>query len=122
MQSNISNILAKTNLVVTDFSSIIFDMMIYRRKPFVIYIPDAYDPDIKRLYKTEYYELIKSMKNRTIQFKNVYFNINETVKKIIYYIHNKFTLEKSLAKFYNSFQFKKGNNIDKFIEYLKSLN
>ena len=120
MQSSISDILAKTNLVVTDFSSIIFDM-IYRRRPFVIYIPDAYDPDIKGLYKAEYYELINSMKNGTIQFKNVYFNINETVNKIIYYIHSKFTLEKSLAQFYNSFHFKKGNNIDKIIEYLKSL-
>ena len=119
-QKKISDVLAQTNLVVTDFSSIIFDMM-YRRKPFVIYIPDAYSPNMKELYKPDYYDLINSMKNRTIQFENVYFNINETVNKIIYYINNKYRLEKSLEEFYDSFCFKKGNNIDKFIEYLNLL-
>ena len=41
-QNQISECLKKTNLVVTDFSSIIFDLM-YRKKPFIIYIPDADD-------------------------------------------------------------------------------
>ena len=36
-QNEISDCLSKTSLVVTDFSSIIFDYM-YRRKPFIIYI------------------------------------------------------------------------------------
>ena len=95
--------------------------MIYRRKPFIIYLPDGNDPNIKELYKPDYYHLINSMKNGTLQFENVYFNINETVNKIIYYIHNKFKLEKRLEKFYDSFSFKKVNNINKFIEYLNLL-
>ena len=93
----------------------------YRRKPFVIYIPDSKDPNIKTLYAEEYYLLIEKMKNGTIPFENVYFNIEETVNKIIYYIHNKFHLEKNIEIFYDSFSFKKGNNILKFIEYLKTL-
>ena len=117
-QNEISECLRKTSLVVTDFSSIIFDLM-YRRKPFVIYIPDANDPEIINIYKPDYYELIKSMKNGTIYFENKYFNINETINKIIYYINNNFNLDSKLVKFYDEFGFKSGNNINKFIEYLK---
>ena len=119
-QNEISECLKKTSLVVTDFSSIIFDLM-YRRKPFVIYIPDANDPQIINTYKSDYYELIKSMKNDTIIFENKFYNLNETVNKIIYYINNNFTIEPKLEKFYDSFGFKIGNNINKFINYLKDL-
>ena len=87
-QNQISECLSKTSLVVTDFSSIIFDLM-YRRKPFIIYIPDVYESNLKNIYENDYYELIQSMKNGTIFFENKYFNINQTVNKIIYYI-NKF--------------------------------
>ena len=50
-ENDISECLSKTNLVITDFSSIVFDI-IYRRKPYIIYIPDAYDPYIKKNYLT----------------------------------------------------------------------
>ena len=119
-QNEISECLKKTSLVVTDFSSIIFDVM-YRRKPFVIYIPDADDPEIINIYKSDYYGLIKSMKNGTIVFENKYTNLNETINKIIYYINNKFNLEPKLENFYDSFGFKNGNNINIFIEYLKNI-
>ena len=93
----------------------------YRRKPFVIYIPDANDPEIINIYKSPYYELIKSMKNGTIVFENKYFNLDEAINKIIYYINNNFNIEPKLEKFYDSFGFKIGNNINKFIDYLKYL-
>ena len=38
---DISECLMKASLLISDFSSIIFDM-IYQRKPFIIFIPDAY--------------------------------------------------------------------------------
>ena len=85
-QNEISECLKKTNLVVTDFSSIIFDIM-YRKKPFIIYIPDADDKEIINIYKSYYYELIESMKNGTIFFENKYLNLDETINKIIYYIN-----------------------------------
>ena len=52
-QNEISECLSKSSLVVSDFSSIIFDFM-YRNKPFVIYIPYAKDPQIKKIYKNVY--------------------------------------------------------------------
>ena len=114
---NISECLLKVDLVISDFSSIIFDL-IYRRKPFIIFIPDANDPEIKDIYTKNYYELIECLKNGTIEFMNKYFDVNETVNKIIYYINNNFKLEPKLKKFYDSFQFKSGHYINKFIRYL----
>ena len=55
----------------------------YRRKPFIIFVPDADDPKIEEIYKKNYAELIQSMKNGTIDFENKYFNVNDTIKKIM---------------------------------------
>ena len=117
---NISKCLSTSSVIVSDFSSIIFDQM-YRRKPFVIYIPDANDPEIKNIYTTNYYELIESMKNGSIVFENKFFEVNETINKIIYYINNKFKLHEKLVTFYKSFQFKYMNYTNKFINYLKDI-
>ena len=119
-QDEISECIRKTSLFITDFSSIIFDI-IYRRKPFIIFIPDHNDPQIKNIYENEYYDLIQSIKNGTISFENKFFDINQTINKIIYYIHNNFKLEKKLEDFYNSFGFINENGINKLIEYLKNL-
>ena len=58
-EDDISDCLSKTSLIVTDYSSIIFDM-IYRRKPYIIFIPDAYDPEIKINYLKTSYNIIIS--------------------------------------------------------------
>jgi hypothetical protein len=47
--------------------------------------------------------------------------VEETVKKIIYYIKNKFKIDDKLKKYFEYFNFKPGNNVDKFIHYLLSL-
>ena len=118
-EKEISICLSKTNLVISDFSSIIFDI-IYRRKPYIIYIPDANDPEIKAIYKKNYYELIESIKNGTIYFENKYFELNKTIDKIVYYINNNFILEPKLQKFYDTFEFKKGRIMNDFINILKN--
>ena len=120
IENDIFECLSKTNLVVTDFSSIIFDM-ICRNKPFVIFIPDESDPQIKNIYKNNYYKTIKLFKKKSFNFLNKFFDLNKTIKKIIYYINNDFKLEKKIKKFYKSFSFKNGNNTKEFIEYLKRM-
>jgi len=119
-QNEISDCLSETSLVVSDFSSIIFDMM-YRRKPYVLYVPDANDPNIKNIYLDEYSQLIESLKNGSFYFENKFFDINSTVEKIIYYINNNFNIENNLIKFYDSFELNRGKNINKFIKYLVDL-
>ena len=119
-QNEISNCLSKSSLVVSDFSSIIFDFM-YRRKPYIIFIPDANDSDIKNIYKKDYYFLIESLKNGTLYFENKFFDVNSTVEKINYYIKNNFTIEKNLMDFYDSFELEQSSNINNFINYLLNL-
>ena len=120
-ENEIFECLSKTNLVISDFSSIIFDL-IYRRKPFIIYIPDGEDPNIKDIYKQNYFEIIQSLKNGSITFENIFFKLEEAINKIIFYINNNFTLEKKLEEFYDFLNLTKSNNLDNFINYIKILN
>ena len=116
-QNEISECLSKTSLIVSDFSSIVFDLM-YRRKPFIIYVPDSNDKDYKKLYRKDYIYLIDSMNKGLFQLENQCYNVNQTVEKIIYYINNNFELDSQLIKIYENFGLKSGNNIEKFINYL----
>ena len=119
-QNEISECLSKIDLIVTDFSSVVFDVM-YRNKAFIIYFPDFDEPNIDKIYTQYYSYVIRAMKNNTFRFKNIYFTLNETIEKIIYYINNNFTIEKELKPFYESFFPEKGESIPTFIEYLKKL-
>lgn len=119
--SALSECLSKTNLVITDFSSILFDLM-YRDKPFIIYLPDGDDPLINQLYTSDYIDLIKRMNNREFNISNICNTVEETVDKIIYYIKNKFQIDGELKKFFDYIGLKhEGSEIQKFIDYLTSL-
>ena len=120
-QNEISECLSKTSLIVSDFSSIVFDLM-YRRKPFIIYVPDSNDKEAKKMYSKDYVYLIESMNKGLFQLENQCYNVNQTVEKIIYYVNNNFELDSTLIKFYKNFGFKNGNNIEKFINYLNIIN
>ena len=120
-QHEISECLGRASLVVTDFSSIVFDLM-YRKKPYIIYIPDSYDSSLRKIYKPDYWGLIEAMKNNTIKFENKVFSSFETVNKMIFYIQNNFALDDKLERFYQQFGFKMEKSIDKFIDYLVKLN
>ena len=119
-QNDISHCLAKTSLVVSDFSSIIFDLM-YRGKPIIIFVPDSNEPNLDLLYTDDYSKLIEDMNRRKYHLENHFNTVEETVNKMIYYINNDFALDFNLKKYYDTFGLKKGNNIDEFIEYLKKL-
>ena len=119
-EHKISECLSKINLVISDFSSIIFDAM-YRRIPYIIYIPDAYNKEIENSYQRTYYELIQSLKNGSLYFENKFFDIKEVVNKIKYYIDNNFILESQLEKFYEAFDLRKRNNINEFIKYITNI-
>ena len=103
--------------------------MIYQKKPYIIYIPDSEDQDIKNLYIQGYYDIINGLKNGSIinglkngsiYFENKYFNITEAINRIIYYINNDFLIESNLCKFYDSFELNCKNSTKNFINYLKT--
>jgi len=94
--------------------------MIYRKKPFIIFIPDANDTNIENIYKSSSYNIIKNFSNNYFKFENINFDINSTVNKIIYYIDNDFRLDTKLKNFYDEFNFTI-QNISTFINYLLKL-
>ena len=119
-QNDISSLLKNCSLIITDFSAIMFDAIV-QKKPLVLYIPDALDNNIKNLYIPDYYETIEKIKNGIIYLYEIFFNLNEALKKIIYYINNDFILEEEKLKYYNKFRFKNKGNTKKFIRYIKML-
>ena len=119
-QEDIFSCLMKCDLVISDFSSVIFDLM-YRKKPFIIFIPDANDKNLKETYDDEYFDIINGLKNDSIKFENKYFEVNDTINKIIYYIKNNFHLDLKLKFLYKTFNLNYTNSINNFITYLKSL-
>ena len=117
----ISSILMKSSLLVTDFSSITFDF-IYQRKPVIMYIPDLKEPKIKEIYDSDYYELINNIKTGKIRFENRLNSPKQVINKIIYYINHNFKLDHNLKEYYNSFKLKCKKNITQsFIKYIENL-
>ena len=116
-QNQIFDCLKKTNLLITDFSSVIFDM-IYQKKPYIIFIPDSEDPNIKKEYNQGYYDIINGLKNGSIYFENKFLNITQAIKKVKYYIKKDFLIEPKLSDFYKSFELNCTNNTRAFINYL----
>jgi len=80
-QNQIIECLIKSDLIITDFSSVIFDFII-RKKPYIIFIPDSYDLDLKKIYSESYYNKINYLKNCSI-FQNIFIKLDDTVDKII---------------------------------------
>ena len=112
--------LIKCDLLISDFSSIIFDFM-YRKKPIIIFIPDSSDKNIDKLYDEDYLTIINSLKNNSLEFENNFFKITDIIKKIEYYISTDFHLDDKLISLYKKFNLEGKNNINRFIEYLKTL-
>ena len=119
-QNEISTLLKNSSLIITDFSAIMFDAII-QKKPLILYIPDALDINLKDKYILDYYEVITKIKKGMIYLFEIFFNLNDVINKILYYIKNDFVLEKEKLKYYNEFRFKNKGNTKKFIRYIKML-
>ena len=79
-QNQIIECLIKSDLIITDFSSVIFDFII-RKKPYIIFIPDSNDLNLKKIYSESYYNKINYLKNGSV-FQNIFIKLNDTVDKI----------------------------------------
>lgn len=119
-QNKISSVLKNSSLIITDFSSILFDAIV-QRKPLILFIPDCLDPNLENIYTSEYYETINKIKNGIIYLGEVFVDLKKVINKIIYYINNGFILEPERLRFYNEFRLKKSGNTKRFVNYLKHL-
>ena len=80
-QNDISTLLKNSSLIITDFSSILFDAIV-QKKPLILYIPDGLDINLKDLYSDEYYETITKLKNGAIYLYELFFDLKDVVNKI----------------------------------------
>ena len=119
-QSDISNLLKNSSLIITDFSSILFEAIV-QKKPLILYIPDGNDNNLKNLYDRDYYETITKIKKSIIYLYEVFFDLKKVINKIIYYIKNDFVLEKKKLEFYKEFKLENSGNTKKFISYIRKL-
>jgi CDP-glycerol glycerophosphotransferase (TagB/SpsB family) len=119
-QNEIIKYLINSDLIITDFSSVIFDF-IFRKKPYIIFIPDSEDTDLQNIYSKPYYDKINYLKNGSF-FENRFIKVKNAVDKIIYYINNNFELDLKMSNFYDYINLKSENNINNFIKYLKNSN
>ena len=119
-QKEISTLLKNSSLIITDFSSILFDAIV-QRKPLILFIPDGLEPNLQDIYTNEYYETITKIINGEIYLYEVFIDLNKVIKKIIYYIKNDFVVENEKMKFYKQFKLINKGNTKKFINYIKNL-
>ena len=89
-QNEISKLLKNSSLIITDFSSILFDAIV-QRKPLILYVPDGLDTNLQEYYENEYYETINGIKDGNIYLGEVFFNLNKVINKIIFDIIYYFT-------------------------------
>ena len=119
-QDEISTLLKNSSLIITDFSSILFDAIV-QKKPLILYIPDALEPDLKDIYSKEYYETITNLVKGIPYLSEIILEIEDVINKIIYYIQNDFSLESEKLSFYKEFGLKSGDNTRRFLNYIKML-
>ena len=119
-QNEISILLKNSSLIITDFSSILFDAVV-QKKPLILFIPDGLEPNLQDIYSDEYYEIITKIKNGIIYLGEVFVDLDKVINKIIYYIKNNFTLENEKLEFYKRFNLKNFGNTNKFINYIRKL-
>ena len=119
-QNEISKLIKNSSLIITDFSSILFDAIV-QKKPLILYIPDGLETNLRDIYIKEYYETIMKIKNGEINLFEVFLDVKEVINKIMYYIKNDFVLEESKLKFYNEFRLKNKDNTRKLIKYIRMI-
>ena len=120
-QDEISLLLKNSSLIITDFSSILFDAIV-QRKPLILYIPDGLETNLKYIYSKQYYEIITNLAKGIPYLFEVFLELEDVINKIIYYIQKDFDLENEKLLFYNEFGLRSGDNTRKFLNYIKMIN
>ncbi len=109
---NISKYIKECSCLVTDFSSVSFDFM-FQNKPVICYIPDY--NDYKTLSRNDRADL-ECFDYKKLVFPNVYFDEENTINKLKYYVENNFELEENVREKYAQYFFTKENIREKLTE------
>lgn len=115
-QDKISYYIKNSSMLLTDFSSIVFDFM-FQNKPVVLYGLDYGD---KKLSKYDQFDLNKLMQKKE-SFPNIFFKEEEVVSCIKKYIDNKFKIDEETCEIYNNFFTVRKNICKHLIETLEKI-
>ena len=111
---NIQDLINRTDLLITDFSSLYFDIA-YRKRP-IIYYQFDYDKYRKNQLEEGYFSYEKD------GFGDVFENSDLIVNKIKYYIDNNFKIEDKYSKRMDSFFARKDKeNCKRILEEIEKL-
>ena len=111
---NIQDLINRTDLLITDFSSLYFDI-VYRKRP-IIYYQFDYDKYRKNQLEEGYFSYEKD------GFGDVFENSDLIVNKIKYYIDNNFKIEDEYSKRMDSFFARKDKeNCKRILEEIEKL-
>ena len=114
-QKNLSHYIEQCSLYITDFSTVSFDFM-FQNKPVLFYFLDANDTidfDDKKYMKIE--------ENYNIYFENVFYNQEQLIQNIKYYVINKYKLKEGLVNKYNQMFYIKKNITGKIADIIIKL-
>ncbi|MBQ8750114.1 MAG: CDP-glycerol glycerophosphotransferase family protein [Alphaproteobacteria bacterium] len=110
----ISKYIKKSSILLTDLSSVAFDFM-FQNKPVILYGLDKGDIWLNKAQHRDL-ELLNIKKD---VFPNIFFNEQEVIEKLKYYINNNFKIEPQLITMYDKFFFTRENIRDKIIDSIK---
>ena len=114
-QESLSHYIERCSLFITDFSSISFDFM-FQKKPVLFYFIDVNE---KFDFQEKSYMTIDE--NNSIYFENVFYEKNQLINSIKYYINRKFHLNVGLSKKYKSLFYFKNGIINRVIKIINEL-
>ena len=112
--SEISKYIKKCSCLITDFSSVAFDFM-FQCKPVIHYLLDFQDKNLNKYESKD----IERFKYKKLVIPNVFYNENDVINKLKFYIENSFVLEEKNKTQYNKFFYEKEDIRKKIIEKIK---
>ena len=114
LTTNISKMIGKTDLLITDYSSICFDFM-YLDTPVIFY---RFDEDVNYSDKRDI-ESFLSAKEEDKNLYNCFYELDEVINKINYYIKNNFELERENKEKNNKIFWQNKNNCETLLTFIK---
>ena len=112
--NNLIKYINTTDLFITDYSSIFHDFM-FLNVPIIFYRLDYNDPWLSPLDLQD----LENCRTKDRLLFNVFYNEEDVIDKILYYIHNDFKIEKEFNDIENSFFTEKSNICEKFVSHLE---
>jgi len=113
---NISKYIKQCSCLITDFSSVSFDFM-FQNKPVILYILDKDDITLNPLEQKG----INSFDYKKYIIPNVYYEEDEVIEKLKYYVENDFELEPETKQKYDKFFYTKENIRQKLVEEINKI-